>query len=175
MKVKELLKLFNKEGETMTSGAIWAIASLIGVIVGSGGFYLADRKLDQSETQEIQALSNQMSAFVEIMANMENDLAEGQKTVQVNMTEPDLLAVACSAEWMNKEGEDLCNIMYCRMAVRGLDGGASQGECAELNQMIIGKAVMKTCMPYWNEETATRGGIDQNSKFAQCKNLILGK
>ena len=68
---------------------------------------------------------------------------EGQTKIQTNLTAPDLLTVACSAEYMSNNGPLLCREMFCRLQHNG--GGAAQSECEQIANVANSVAVFTVC------------------------------
>ena len=58
-----------------------------------------------------------------------------------NLTEPDLLKIPCSSEFIEQNTDRLCREMFCRMTTRGIDSKTSGGECEQIsniqNKIII--------------------------------------
>jgi len=63
----------------------------------------------------------------------------------INLTEPDLLKVPCSADYIADYGQGLCREMFCRMTGRGIDAKTSGKECEEISNLINKTAVHDVC------------------------------
>lgn len=61
------------------------------------------------------------------------------------LTEPDLLAVPCSIDYINKNGQSLCREMFCRMTTRGIDTKTSGAECERISNLINKAQVIEIC------------------------------
>tara|TARA_Y100001963_G_scaffold160240_2_gene269487 strand:+ start:833 stop:1201 length:369 start_codon:yes stop_codon:yes gene_type:complete len=105
---------------------VWAYALVGGILLGGGGasaFFLT-RKPEPAPTP----------AVIE------------QIEVQKNLTEPDILEVPCSSEFIKENGADLCRELFCRMTTRGIDSKTSGGECEEISNLINSKAILTSCI-----------------------------
>ena len=68
-----------------------------------------------------------------------------QIQIQKNLTQPDLLEVPCSSEYIEKNGEGLCREMFCRMTTRGIDSKTSGQECEEIANLLNSLQMLKAC------------------------------
>ena len=84
------------------------------------------------------------------------------------MTEPDLLEVACSKDYMVEQGDLLCRELFCRMNRQGDGQGASGSECDSIANQANSVVMLSICAGYWDDATVVNGGLDQNSRYAQC-------
>jgi len=118
-------------------------------------------------------INNNTSSTEEILTaigDLEGEFEKAQAAVVVNLTEPDLLRVPCSSEYIEKEGDLLCREMFCRMNRQGGGqnsgggAGATEGDCSSISAAAVNTIKIETCMPYWNEGA----GSDQNSQFWRC-------
>lgn len=75
---------------------------------------------------------------------------ESQTKIKTNLTAPDLLTVACGADYMATNGPLLCREMFCRLQHNG--GGAAQSECEQIanvaNTITVYDACNKTTIEY---------------------------
>jgi len=144
-------------GGLITGGTIWGIQ--------------AAEKGKQDTADVINAISG-----------LETKFEQSQATAVVNLTEPDLLKIPCSMEYINgtfdKDGKQLtppngdllCREMFCRMNRQGGGqnsgggAGATESDCSAISAVKINKLKIDTCMEFWD----TEGNNDQNSKFARC-------
>ena len=144
---------------------IGVICFIVGGLLGVGGTVAVDKANDKDTVELVQAIGE-----------LKDTLGEGQKQVQVNLTDTDLLKVACSSEWMTAKGDSLCREMFCRMQNRGLDKGATNQECENISHVTNSKARLDTCMVYWGEDTVlTDGGFNKNSKYALCMQVFQNR
>lgn len=65
-----------------------------------------------------------------------------------NLTEPDLLKVPCSLEYIATNGDLLCREMFCRMTTRGIDSKTSGGECEQISNIQNKLVILKECQPF---------------------------
>ena len=138
------------------------ICFLVGGLIGGGVVFGVDKANDRDA-----------ASLVEAIGQLKDNLGEGQKQVQINLTDQDLLKVACSAEWMKDNTDSLCREMFCRMQNRGLDKGATNAECENISHITNSKARLETCMEYWDSTTILEGGgLNLNSKYSQCMGVF---
>ena len=134
-------------GSIVTGGTVWAVQS---------------KKQTQSDNVEL----------VEAISGLESKFEEAQASAVTNLTEPDLLAVPCSAEFIKEHDPSalLCREMFCRMNRQGGGqnsgggAGATESDCSAISGVSINLLKVQTCMEYWD----TEGSNDQNSKYARC-------
>ena len=62
-----------------------------------------------------------------------------------NLTEPDLLKVPCSADFIESNGDLLCREMFCRMTTRGIDSKTSGGECERISNIADKQLILHEC------------------------------
>ena len=62
-----------------------------------------------------------------------------------NLTEPDLLKVPCSAEFIATNTDLLCREMFCRMTTRGIDSKTSGGECEQISNIQNKSVILAEC------------------------------
>jgi hypothetical protein len=119
---------------------------------------------------------------IEAIAGLETKFEQAQAQAVTNLTEPDLLKIPCSMEFINgvvdkdgnvvskPNGDLLCREMFCRMNRQGGGqnssggAGATESDCSAISAVQINKLKIDTCMTFWDPE----GINDQNSKFARC-------
>lgn len=153
------MKLKERVMDPLTIGIICFV---VGGLIGAGTTVAIDKANDRDTVE-----------LVEAIGQLKDHLGEGQKQVQINLTDQDLLKVACSSEWMEKNTDALCREMFCRMQNRGLDKGATQAECENISHMTNSKTRLATCMEYWDDSTLLEGGgINLNSKYSQCMSVF---
>jgi len=83
-------------------------------------------------------------------------VAKAQIEVQKNLTEPDLLEVPCSIDFIKSYGEGLCREMFCRMTTRGVDSKTSGAECESISNTINKTLILTVC--------GRKTGIDEQRK-----------
>lgn len=148
-------------GSAVTGGSIWAINK------------------SQQKEQDIE----------QIITSLETKFEQAQASVVVQLTQPDLLKIPCSMEYINGtfdkdgkqvikgKGEGLCREMFCRMNRQGGGqnsgggAGATQQDCSAISDANLSILVVETCLSFYSETNAG----DQNSKFQQCKNIFNEK
>ena len=62
-----------------------------------------------------------------------------------NLTQPDLLKVPCSSEYIATNGDLLCREMFCRMTTRGIDSKTSGGECEQISNIQNKLVILEEC------------------------------
>jgi len=135
------------------------IAALSGALVtGSSIFIFQSRQADSKNSTE------------QIIKAMETEFEKAQAQAVHNLTEPDLLKVPCSEEYISKRGDLLCREMFCRMNRQGGGAnssggaGATESDCSAISAAAVNKLKIDSCMQYWDEGS----GSDQNSQFWRC-------
>ena len=154
-----------QEDNKMTPLSIALIAFIGGGVVTGGTIWGISKA--QQEQQDID----------EIIKALEGEFEKAQAAAVVNLTEPDLLKVPCSAEYIEKHGDLLCREMFCRMNRQG--GGQNSGggpgaeasDCAAISAAAINALKVEKCMPYWAEGA----GSDQNSQYWRCMTTLGSK
>jgi hypothetical protein len=76
---------------------------------------------------------------------VKEEVAKEQIEVQKNLTQPDLLEVPCSLEYITKHGESLCRELFCRMTTRGIDSKTSGAECESISNTINKSLILSVC------------------------------
>jgi hypothetical protein len=123
----------NKRMETII------IAALVGIIVGGGASAGVAVAVSSSKEKVI------AEAATVAGAQAAKDVVQDLTRPANNLTEPDLLAVACSAEYLEKNNDLLCREMFCKMQTRGMDAKTSQIECEAISNVMNKKEMMETC------------------------------
>jgi hypothetical protein len=151
-------------GSLVTGGAIWGIT---------------EAEKSKENTADV----------ITAIGNLETKFEQAQAKAVSNLTEPDLLKIPCSADFINgtfKEdgtqltpanGDMLCREMFCRMNRQG--GGQNSGggagataqDCSSISDANISVLIAKTCLPLWAEGA----GADQNSQYNRCIDLFEDK
>ena len=108
------------------------------------------------------------SEIIASIGTLKSDLESARADATRNLTEPDLLEVACSSDYMVEQGDLLCRELFCRMNRQGDGAGASGAECDSISNQANSVLMMGICAGYWDETTIVNGGLDQNSRYAQC-------
>ena len=80
---------------------------------------------------------------IDIAAIVESTLALHKPSS--NLTEPDLLSVPCSLEYIATNGDLLCREMFCRMTTRGIDSKTSGGECEQISNIQNKLIILEEC------------------------------
>lgn len=143
-----------------------------GVVTGGTIWGINNANKSQDDTAKV----------IEAIGGLETKFEQAQAQAVTNLTEPDLLKIPCSMEFINgtkdKDGNELtpangdllCREMFCRMNRQGGGqnssggAGATESDCSAISAVQINKLKIDTCMSYWNPE----GNNDQNSQFARC-------
>jgi len=131
------------------------IAALSGSLLTGGAIFL---------------IQNKSSDAAEIIQAMQSEFEKAQAQAVHNLTEPDLLEVPCSEEYIGKRGDLLCREMFCRMNRQGGGqnsgggAGATESDCSSISAAAVNKLKIDLCMQYWDEGS----GSDQNSQFWRC-------
>jgi hypothetical protein len=135
------------------------IAALSGSLLTGGTIYFV-----QSRGAKNLELTEQL------IKAMETEFEKAQAQAVHNLTEPDLLKVPCSEEYISKRGDLLCREMFCRMNRQGGGAnssggaGATESDCSAISAAAVNKLKIDSCMQYWDEGS----GSDQNSQFWRC-------
>jgi hypothetical protein len=158
--------------------SLGAICFLIGSLITGGTLW----GIEASHNRK----NGETAKVIEAIGNLETKYERSQAQAVVNLTQPDLLKVPCSSEYVNGtynekgeqvisgRGDGLCRELFCRMNRQG--GGQNSGggagataqDCSSISDANLSKLVIETCLPFWDEQSAT----DQNSKFQQCRNIF---
>ena len=97
-----------------------------------------------------------------------NKVIEKMVEVDSSLTETDLLKVPCSQEYMEKNGEQLCREMFCRMNTRGgaTQQTATSKECEAISNTINKAYVQKYCKNLTEKSDTTAQEYDLS--FNKC-------
>ena len=154
----------------MTPLTIGLICFLSGGIIS--GFTVHKLKQPVEQRDDVQA----------IIQSIETEFQKSQAQAVQNLTEPDLLKVPCSAQFINgtfdddgkqltpANGDTLCREMCCRMNRQGEKGATAQ-DCSAISDANISLIISSTCMPHWEDGA----GADQNSRYQRCINIFDDK
>tara|TARA_Y100001938_G_C8048504_1_gene410297 strand:- start:601 stop:1068 length:468 start_codon:yes stop_codon:yes gene_type:complete len=152
------------KGDNMITAII--IAALSGGLITGGSMFLIEKR------QKAQA-----QASANIIQALETEFEKAQAQAVTNLTEPDLLRVPCSSEYIDKRGDLLCREMFCRMNRQGGGAnssggpGAIESDCAAISAAAVNKLKIDSCMIYWDQGS----GSDQNSQFWRCMSAFGSK
>jgi hypothetical protein len=123
----------------MTLTSIVIISALGGGLLTGGALYALEARSNKWED-----LSIQQSEVIDRVLEVQNSIHKGEIDLQKNLTAPDLIAVPCSEEFIDKNGEGLCREMFCRLQTREGDG-ASQSECEEIANLNNTISILTEC------------------------------
>lgn len=118
------------------------ISALVGIIIGGGSAAGVAIAINKSSRDEIGIEATRAAADA---VKQSADVLKSQSQPAVNMTEPDLLKVPCSADYIEKNGDMLCREMFCRMQTRGVDAKTSGQECEQISNINNTIAISKAC------------------------------
>jgi hypothetical protein len=62
-----------------------------------------------------------------------------------NLTQPDLIQVPCSADYIAVHGDLLCRELFCSMTTRGVESKTSGGECEQIRNVANKKQIIALC------------------------------
>jgi hypothetical protein len=150
-----------------------------GVVTGGTIWGIQNAEKNKEKTADV----------ITAIGNLETKFEQAQAKAVSNLTEPDLLKVPCSADFINgtfdtegkqltpANGDMLCREMFCRMNRQG--GGQNSGggagataqDCSAISDANISVLIAKTCLPLWAEGA----GADQNSQYSRCIDLFEDK
>jgi hypothetical protein len=139
----EMEKLIGERMETIL------IAALVGVILGGGVTAGVAVTLNKSSRDEFGIEATRAAAEA---VKQSADVMKTQSQPAINLTEPDLLKVPCSSEYIDKNGDTLCREMFCRMQTRGIDAKASGQECEQISNINNTIAIDKVCADKQGDE-----------------------
>jgi len=128
------------------------ISALSGGLLTGGALVLIEKRQQQ-----------QAAASSEIIKALETEFEKAQAQAVQNLTEPDLLKIPCSEEYISKRGDLLCREMFCRMNRQSKEG-ATESDCSAISAAAVNKLKIDLCMQYWDEGS----GSDQNSQYWRC-------
>jgi hypothetical protein len=167
-----MLKEKLKSEVNMSTLAIILISALGGGLVTGGTIWAVQSKHDKANQQNI-------TEVLEAVKGLETEFEKAQADAVVNLTEPDLLQIPCSAEFIEKQDPNalLCKEMFCRMNRQGGGqnsgggAGATEQDCSAISGVSVNLLKVQTCMEYWN----ISGENDQNSQYSRCVNQFSAK
>lgn len=122
---------------------ITIIVGLVALLLGGAGGVGISSAVNTNKHDA--AVAAAQSAAIDAAARAAKETVESINQPAQNLTEPDLLKVACSAEHITKEGDLLCREMFCRMQTRGLDAKTSGVECEQVSNIMNKISIRKTC------------------------------
>lgn len=143
-----------------------------GLITGGTIFGIQNANKNKENTADV----------IKAISGLETKFEQSQAQAVTNLTEPDLLKIPCSMEFINgtfdeegkqitpPNGDLLCREMFCRMNRQGGGqnssggAGATESDCSSISGVQINLLKIETCMKYWDVESTN----DQNSKFQRC-------
>tara|TARA_R100001015_G_C4625974_1_gene184748 strand:- start:789 stop:1226 length:438 start_codon:yes stop_codon:yes gene_type:complete len=139
-----------KDGEMLTG---YIIASLAGLIIGGGSVLLINKKADQDIPPVV----------------VSDQVAKDQQEIIKQVTSPELVAVSCSQEHIDKHGDLLCREMFCRLQTRGNDAQTSGAECEEISNISNTLKILDACV----SSVEVEGGTDPVNVFNEdCTRLF---
>ena len=107
---------------------------LIGLIAGIAAttsiWVVAERREQPPEQVDVEAVVTQVMSL---------------HAPSENLTEPDLLKVPCSSEFIEQNTDLLCREMFCRMTTRGVDSKTSGGECEQISNIQNKSVILEEC------------------------------
>mgnify|MGYP003137145071 FL=1 len=107
---------------------------LIGLIAGIAAttsiWVVAERREQPPEQVDVEAVVTQVMSL---------------HKPSENLTEPDLLKVPCSSEFIEQNTDLLCREMFCRMTTRGVDSKTSGGECEQISNIQNKSVILEEC------------------------------
>ena len=107
---------------------------LIGLIAGIAAttsiWVVAERREQPPEPVDVEAVVTQVMSL---------------HAPSENLTEPDLLKVPCSSEFIEQNTDLLCREMFCRMTTRGVDSKTSGGECEQISNIQNKSVILEEC------------------------------
>ena len=115
------------------------IAALVGLLAGAGTAPGVAVSVGNNRNKIVEEASSKAAS------DAVKGIVEGLNKPSSNLTEPDLLKVACSAEHIEVSGDLLCREMFCRMQTRGIDTKTSGLECEAISNVSNKRVMMKSC------------------------------
>lgn len=115
------------------------IAALVGIIVGGGGAAGVAVAVSNGKKDAVAEAASVAGA------KAAQDVVDDLTRPAVNLTDPDLLGVACSKEHIEAHGDLLCREMFCRMQTRGVDAKVSGADCEAISNIMNKRELMETC------------------------------
>lgn len=118
-------------------------AVLIGLLTGTIGTSVVTTWIHSKNNKQSEIIENQNTTLLQL-SSLQSQLQLGDQEIKKQLTSTDLLAVSCSADWMEKNTDMLCREMFCRLQTREGDG-ASQTECEEINNIANTFFIIEQC------------------------------
>ena len=143
------------------------VAFLSGGLLTGGSMWLVKVKSEAGD--------DNASEIIASIGTLKSELESARAEATRNLTQPDLLEVACSSEYMKEQGDLLCRELFCRMNRQGDGAGASGTECDAIANQANSLLMLSECGQHWSEATIVNGGLDQNSRYAQCVKVFGGR
>ena len=107
------------------------IAAALGGALAVGGVWLhKERNKPEPEQVDIAAV---------VAATMQ------QYQPANNLTQPDLIQVPCSADYIAEHGDLLCRELFCSMTTRGVESKTSGQECEQIRNVANKKVILDLC------------------------------
>lgn len=72
-------------------------------------------------------------------------IAPDEKVAERQLTNTDLAEQACSVEYIDKYGQNLCRELFCRMSANKTDGKVGAQECEEISNIMNSKYIFDHC------------------------------
>ncbi len=120
---------------------IQAVALGLGVgTLGTTGVFI----WIEQKSKKWEVIQDNQAKTISTLASIQADIHKGEIEIQKNLTAPDLLMVACSQEYLEKNDDLLCREMFCRLQTREGDG-AAQSECEEIANDSHSLTEMNSC------------------------------
>jgi hypothetical protein len=120
---------------------IQAVALGLGVgTLGTTGVFI----WIEQKSKKWEVIQDNQAKTISTLASIQADIHKGEIELQKNLTAPDLLMVACSQEYLEKNDDLLCREMFCRLQTREGDG-AAQSECEEIANVSNSLTVLNSC------------------------------
>jgi hypothetical protein len=137
----------------MTTLSIIIISALTGSLLTTGVLLQIDNR-----SQKWEEVQNNQAKTISDLASLQSKIESDKLAIQKGLTAPDLLDVACSAEYMGDNGDLLCREMFCRLQTREGDG-ASQSECEIISNIANSLTIMDYC-------------INNNIELKTCSDIV---
>lgn len=74
------------------------------------------------------------------------------ETPEKQLTSTDLAQEACSIDYIEKNGQNLCRELFCRMSANKTDGKVAAQECEEISNIINSRYIFDHCTTLKNEK-----------------------
>jgi len=98
-----------------------------------------------------------------------------EKTIEVEkqLTDTHILRDICSDTFIEKRGEGLCRLMWCRANTRNAMGtaqSATSKECESISNLLNKSAILEICTNFSKQDAET--AEDRNRRFDKCVTLF---